>query len=149
MTLRLEPWTGDACRIAPADAEAAAQTIAILTEYPRPARWGCYLALVGEDAVGIGAFKAAPDAEGTVEIAYQTFPALEGRGHATAIVAALVGIARQGGAAVVIAHTLPLMEASGRALLRNGFRQVDAFDDPEDGRVWYWELLLVESLLSM
>ena len=137
--LRLETWTGDTTGIAPAHAEAAAETIAILTEYPRPARWGCYLARVGDDVVGIGAFKAAPDAEGTVEIAYRTFPAFEGRGYATAIVAELITLARSGGAKVAIAHTLPLLNPSARSLRRNGFIQADAFNDPEDGPVWYWE----------
>ena len=141
--LRLEPWTGDAAGVAPAHAGAAARTIAILTEHPRPARWGCYLARADADVVGIGAFKAAPDAEGTVEIAYRTFPAFAGRGHATAIIAALVGIARAGGAAVAIAHTLPFLNPSARALRRNGFLHADAFDDPSDGPVWYWERVLV------
>lgn len=141
--LRLVAWAGDATGIAPADAEAAAQTIAILTQHPRPARWGCYLAHVGGEVVGVGAFKAAPDAEGTVEIAYQTFPAFERRGHATAIIAELVAIARAGGAAVAIAHTLPLINPSARALMHNSFVQADAFDDPEDGPVWYWERMLL------
>ena len=142
MTLRLVAWAGDATRIAPAHAADAGETIAILTEHLRPPRWGCYLAHAGDDVVGIGAFKAAPDAEGTVEIAYQTFRAFEGRGHATAIVAALLAVARRGGAAVAIAHTLPAMNASARALLRNRFVQADAFDDPDDGPVWYWERVL-------
>ena len=141
--LRLEPWAGDAIGIAPAHAEAAARTIAILTTHPRPARWGCYLACVGGDGVvGIGAFKAAPDPEGTVEIAYQTFPAFEGRGYARSTIAALVNIAQEGRAVAVIAHTLPQLNPSARALRRNGFIRADAFDDREDGPVWYWERVL-------
>ena len=142
VALRLEPWTGDASGIAAGHAEAAARTIALLTEHPRPVRWGCYLAWIDRDVVGIGAFKAAPDGEGTVEIAYETFPAFERRGHACAIIAALAGIARAGRAKVAIAHTRPAMNASARALRRNGFVQADAFDDPEDGPVWYWERVL-------
>ena len=140
--LRLVPLTGAGDGLAPALAEVAAQTVAILTEHPRPAPWGCYLAYAGDVAVGTCAFKAAPDADDTVEIAYLTFPPHEGHGHATAMIAALVDIARAGGAAVVIAHTLPEWNASARALARVGFDQADAFDDPDDGPVWYWERVL-------
>ncbi|MDB5689586.1 MAG: hypothetical protein JWL91_1462 [Sphingomonas bacterium] len=144
-TLRLEPWVGEGDPAAPALAPAAARTIAILAEIPRAAPWGCYLARVGEEPVGACAFKAAPDAAGTVEIAYSTFPPHEGRGYATAMIGALVAIARAGGAAVAIAHTLPQRNASARALARNGFDQADAFSDPEDGPVWYWERVLGRS----
>jgi RimJ/RimL family protein N-acetyltransferase len=138
------PWAGEVDIAAPAVTPAAARTIAILTEMPRPAPWGCYLAWVSTDLVGVCAFKAAPDGEGTVEIAYGTFPPHEGRGHAAAMIGALLDIARAGGAAVVIAHTRPEMNASARALARNGFDQADAFVDPEDGPVWYWECVLGE-----
>ena len=131
-TLRLTPWAGDASGIAAADAGYAAELIAILTEHPRPARWGCYLASVGGDVVGVGAFKAAPDAEGTVELAYGTFPAFGNRGD----------LAREGGAATVIAHTLRERNASARALARNRFAMLEEVMDPEDGPVWYWERVL-------
>lgn len=139
--LRLEPWSGEEV-ISPAPGEAAARTLAILTEKPRPWPWGCYLARVNGDVVGTAAFKAPPDGEGTVEIAYMTFAPHERRGHATAMIRSLADIARAAGAATVIAHTLPGTNASGRALARAGFVQADAFEDPEDGPVWYWELAL-------
>jgi ribosomal-protein-alanine N-acetyltransferase len=137
--LRLVPWAGEEDIALPRLAPAAAAMVAVLTEIPRAAPWGCYLGWVANTPVGVGAFKAAPDDEGTVEIAYATFPPHAGQGHATAMIAALADIARSGGAAVVIAHTLPAMNASGRALARNGFVQGDPFVDPEDGLVWYWE----------
>ena len=43
--------------------------------------------------------------EGTVEIAYMTFPPHERQGHATAIIAELIAIANEHGAAVAIART--------------------------------------------
>ena len=135
--LRLEPYAGES-----GFGEVAARTLATLTEIPRPAPWGCYLARSGREVVGAAAFKAAPDAEGTVEIAYMTFAPFEERGHATAMIAALGEIARAHGAAAVIAHTPPAMNASARALRRNRFVRADAFDDPEDGPVWYWERVL-------
>ena len=138
----MAPWAGQADRVGPALGAAAARTIVILTERPRDPPWGCYLACLPAGAVGACAFKAAPDAEGTVEIAYMTFPPHEDRGHATAMIAALIDIARGGGAATVIAHTSPRLNASALALRRNGFVHADAFEDPEDGPVWYWELEL-------
>lgn len=121
---------------------AGARAIVILTERPRPAPWGCYLARMAGEAVGICAFKAAPDAEGTVEIAYMTVPPHGGRGHATAMIRALTAIAREGGAEAIIAHTGPGPNASAGALRRAGFVHADSFDDPEDGPVWYWERVL-------
>lgn len=115
------------------------QTVELLTRDPRPDPWGSYLAGADGATIGICAFKAAPDAQGEVEIAYMTFPAFEGQGHATAMAGALVEVAAAGGAAMAIAHTLPEENASGRALLRNGFVHAGEVIDPEDGLVWRWE----------
>jgi RimJ/RimL family protein N-acetyltransferase len=79
------------------------QTFVLLTRDARPDPWGCYLAEHEGRTVGTCAFKAAPDASGTVEIAYTTFPAYENRGHATAMAAALIEVAASAGAPVVIA----------------------------------------------
>lgn len=119
--------------------EVLTQTVDLLTRDPRAQPWGSYLACEGEAAVGICAFKAAPDSAGTVEIAYMTFPAFEGRGHATAMAKALARIAFAAGAPLVIAHTLPQENASNRALRRNGFAFAGEAIDPEDGLVWRWE----------
>lgn len=119
--------------------EILAQTVALLTREPRPDPWGSYLSHEGETPVGLCAFKWAPDGQGTVEIAYMTFPAFEGRRHATAMVAALLRIAQGEGARLVVAHTLREENASNRALKRNGFAFAGVVDDPEDGLVWRWE----------
>jgi RimJ/RimL family protein N-acetyltransferase len=116
-----------------------AQTFDLLTRDPRPEPWGSYLAVEGEDAIGLCAFKAAPNAQGEVEIAYITFPAFERRGHATAMAGALTRIAFEARAPMAIAHTLPEENASTRALRRNGFRHAGEVMDPEDGLVWRWE----------
>ena len=115
------------------------QTFSLLTGHPRPDPWGCYLAVAGADTVGTCAFKTSPDAAGTVEIAYMTFPTFERRGFATAMAAALFDIAVAAGAALVIAHTLTEENASNRALKRNGFIFAGEVIDPEDGLVWRWE----------
>jgi ribosomal-protein-alanine N-acetyltransferase len=115
------------------------QTVDLLTRDPRPQPWGSYLAREGCATVGLCAFKSAPDAADAVELAYMTFPAFEGRGHATAMAAALTERAFAAGAALVIAHTLPQENASNRALRRNGFSFAGEAIDPEDGLVWRWE----------
>jgi RimJ/RimL family protein N-acetyltransferase len=115
------------------------QTVDLLTRDPRPDPWGSYLAHDGGIRVGICAFKAAPDLEGTVELAYMTFPAFERRGHAAAMVEELGRIAFGAGASLAIAHTLPEENASNRALRRNAFIFAGETMDPEDGLVWRWE----------
>jgi RimJ/RimL family protein N-acetyltransferase len=106
-------------------------------------QWGGYLAVEGPQRRVVGAcgFKGGPGGDGAVEIAYFTFPGEEGRGIATAMVAALVDVARAGGSevAVVRAHTLPERNASCRALEKAGFLHAGHVTDPEDGPVWRWE----------
>jgi RimJ/RimL family protein N-acetyltransferase len=118
--------------------EILAETCALLIRDPRPDPWGSYLVHRDGRPIGIGAFKSAPASDGEVEIAYMTFPAFEGRGHAGGTIAALVAIAEAAGARP-IAHTLPEENASNTALLRNGFVYAGELDDPEDGLIWRWE----------
>jgi len=107
---------------------------------PDPWRHGFFV--VHRDArcvIGSAGFKGAPDAAGVVEIAYGVVPSYEGQGYATEAAAALVTYAFDHGAELVRAHTLPVTNASGRVLLKNGFHQVGPVVDPEDGPVWRWE----------
>jgi len=91
-------------------------------------------------AVGMGGFKARPDAQGVVEIAYCTAPELENRGYATRMARELVDLAyEQPEVRLVIAHTLPALNASGRVLTKCGFQRTGDIVDPEDGPVWRWE----------
>ena len=115
------------------------QTLDLLTRDPRPAPWGCYLASDGTDTVGTCAFKAAPDKDGVVEIAYMTFPMFERRGHASTMAGDLTRIALDAGVPMVVAHTLPEENPSNKALKRNGFIFAGDVIDPEDGPVWRWE----------
>jgi len=89
--------------------------------------------------MGSAGFKGAPDGDGVVEIAYGVVPSYEGQGYATEAAAALVTYAFDHGAALVRAHTLPVTNASGGVLLKNGFHHVGPVVDPEDGPVWRWE----------
>jgi len=151
VTLTLEPIAADtdpdrfAAELAPAFGgdegparEMLAQTVALLTKDPRPAPWGSYLARLDGRAIGLCAFKSAPNAAGEAELAYMTFPACEGHGHAGAMIALLAAIADAAGI-LPIAHTLPVENASNKALRRNGFAFAGEVDDPEDGLVWRWE----------
>jgi ribosomal-protein-alanine N-acetyltransferase len=92
--------------------------------------------------VGVCAFKGNPNAAGEVEIAYCTMPESEGRGHATDMARRLVEIAFASPTIRrVIAHTLPETNASGRVLQKVGLTHVGEVIDPEDGKVWRWEII--------
>lgn len=96
--------------------------------------------------VGTAGFKAPPDAEGVVEIAYFTFPGFEGLGIASAMAAGLVERAGNGlGVRRLRAHTLPEKNASTRILEKVGFRWLEEVMDPEDGRIWRWERDLISN----
>ena len=100
--------------------------------------WIGYFAVTAGIAVGGGGFKEAPK-DGRVEIAYFTVPEFEGRGFASRTARALVAIARQADAGLVIAaQTLPMENASTAILRKLGFRLDRAIDHPEDGEVWEW-----------
>lgn len=89
--------------------------------------------------VGSCAFKTPPTDEGTVEIAYFTYPGFEGRGYATKMARRLIELARTSAAVRRgIAHTLPETNASTRVLEKVGMTFGGAMMDPEDGPVWRW-----------
>lgn len=106
-------------------------------------QWGGYF-VVDEgtrEVVGSCAFKAPPSEEGTVEIAYFTYPGFEGRGYATAMARKLIALASTSAAVrQIVAHTLPETNASTRVLEKVGMRLVGEVNDPEDGRVWRWQV---------
>lgn len=77
--------------------------------------------------------------EGSVEIAYVTFPAHQRRGYGAAMAASLVNIAlAEEDVREVRAHTLPAENASTVILRRIGFTLTGSVNDPEDGDVWRW-----------
>ena len=109
-----------------------------------PPQWGGYLAIdpALKKVVGVCAFKGSP-IDGVVEIAYFTLPPFEKRGYGTEMTAALVRIAGASPAVTkVIAHTLPVENASTALLKKNGFEFEREAHDPEDGRVWRFVLVL-------
>jgi ribosomal-protein-alanine N-acetyltransferase len=77
--------------------------------------------------------------DGSVEIAYVTFPAHQRRGYATAMTASLLNIAlAHDDVREVRAHTLSAENASTTILRRAGFSLTGLVQDPEDGDVWRW-----------
>jgi RimJ/RimL family protein N-acetyltransferase len=104
--------------------------------------WSGYLAMdrAQHAIVGTCGFKAPPDDDGVVEIAYFTFPDFEGRGYGSAMAIGLVARARRAvGVRRLRAHTLPERNASTRILEKAGFEFLGEVIDPEDGPVWRWE----------
>jgi RimJ/RimL family protein N-acetyltransferase len=95
--------------------------------------------------IGSCAFKAPPDAEGIVEIAYGVEGEHQGRGYATEAAGAMVEFAFASGLVrLVRAHTRPGNAASQRVLARNAFQCVGEVMDPEDGLVLRWERAATE-----
>jgi len=67
-------------------------------------------------------------------------PDYQGKGYATEAAQALVDYGfSDSRVRVVIAHTLPESNASGRVLTKCGFKHIGEVIDPEDGLVWRWE----------
>lgn len=86
------------------------------------------------------AFKGPPTDAGQVEIAYGIAPGFQGQGHATAAARMLIAFAEADARVrTVIAHTLPVANASGRVLTKCGFTKIGDVIDPDDGPVWRWE----------
>lgn len=90
--------------------------------------------------IGTAAFKGAPTADSLVELAYGIVPAYEGRGYATEAAQALTDFAFDSGLVqCVLAHTLPVANASTHVLTKCGFTRVGDVIDPDDGPAWRWE----------
>lgn len=122
--------------------DVARQTLAMVGAVPRDPAWGGYLAIDEDDGAVVGTcgFKTGPGADGSIEIAYFTFPQFERQGYATAMAARLVTMAIASPAVrLVFAHTLAEPNASTRVLEKTGLHFVGEVTDPEDGRVWRWE----------
>jgi [ribosomal protein S5]-alanine N-acetyltransferase len=100
--------------------------------------WIGYLAFEDQAWVGTCAFKSAPK-NGSVEIAYFTFPGHENRGIATRMAECLVSIARLSEPEILVtSQTLPQENASTRVLRKVGFILKGPIVHPEDGVVWEW-----------
>ena len=131
--------------MSPADkAHMSADWLALLAGSATTDPWIHGFSLVHRDrstVVGSAGFTGPPGDEGVVEIAYRVESEHQGKGFATEAARALVAYAfGSGRVRLVRAHTLPQPNASTRVLTKCGFRHVGEVIDPEDGRVWRWEL---------
>jgi len=107
-----------------------------------PREWGPQLFFDDDGAlVGNGGWKGRPQ-EGTAELGYAVAPSRQRRGIATAVVKELVERARRADLRVVFARTLAEENASTKVLTRCGFTRTAELTDPDEGRVWRWELML-------
>jgi [ribosomal protein S5]-alanine N-acetyltransferase len=123
--------------------DVVAQTTKLMTTVGGDPKWFGYLTIdtITKVIIGTCAFKGPPSKDGSVEIAYFTFPEFERNGYATAMASALIEIASSSPAVEkIIAHTLPETNASTRILQKVGMTFVGEVIDPEDGRVWRWTL---------
>lgn len=120
----------------------AEQSLAFMKTFPyeTPPEWFGYLVAEGEthQLVGVCSLKGPP-VDGSVEIAYYTFPGFEGRGIGTEMARFLVERAvTLRDVVLVTAHTVAEHNASTRILEKIGMRW--AGDAEEDGvAVWRWE----------
>ncbi|UHG89434.1 GNAT family N-acetyltransferase [Spirosoma oryzicola] len=105
--------------------------------------WWLYLFIHRADQalIGVGGYKGKPDEAGMVEIGYEIYPHYRGQGLATETAQGLIDWAfDQPAVTIVQAHTLAEMSPSVRVLEKCGMTFNDAFDDPNDGAVWQWQL---------
>ena len=121
--------------------EVVAQTLALHARVPRAPEWGGFLVADPVRAIVVGTcgYAHGPEADGTVEIAYFTFPSFERQGWATAMAAELLARGRASpDVRAVVAHTLPEENGSTRILRRLGLRCVGPVEHPADGTIWRW-----------
>jgi [ribosomal protein S5]-alanine N-acetyltransferase len=108
-----------------------------------PTDWHGYFFIHPKDSilVGNGGFKGKPDESGTVEIGYEIASEHWNRGFATEAVQGLLAYAfAHEDVRAVIAHTLAEINASNAVLKKVGMNFVAEVDDPEQGKIWRWQI---------
>lgn len=140
MKLDLRPCAGEPELSDPAVTGQFAPQMAALAAEAQVPPWCGYVGWQEAEPLGFGGFVGQPDEAGVIEIGYLTFPAHEGKGVASAVAAGLIAIARGGGLAAVMAHTLPEENPSTAVLRRNGFVRAGEAQDPDEGTVWRWRI---------
>jgi ribosomal-protein-alanine N-acetyltransferase len=103
---------------------------------PASAEWIARAAVAepGGVVVGHGGFHGPPDTDGMVEVAYSVDPAYRRRGHARAILAALLERARAEPAVRVVRASISPDNAASLATIAGfGFAQVGEQWDEDDG----------------
>lgn len=122
-------------------------TIDKLSESEEESGWWIYFPIHRKDNRLIGGcgYKGKPTPEGTVEIGYEIAPAYRNRGYATELVKGLIENAfNDSRVKSVIAHTLANENPSTKVLVKCRFKYAGEMEDPDDGKVWKWELKRLE-----
>ena len=108
---------------------------------PAAAEWVARAAVVGGQVVGHAGFHGAPDGEGRVEVGYTVDPAYRRRGHARAMLAALLERARHDPRVrIVRASISPDNVASLATIAGFGFEPAGEQWDDEDGLELLYEV---------
>ena len=108
-----------------------------------PMDWQGYFFILLKESilVGNGGFKSKPDESGTVEIGYEIASEHWNRGFATEAVQGMLAYAfAHEDVNAVIAHTLGENNASNAVLRKVGMNFVAEMDDPEEGKIWRWQI---------
>lgn len=105
--------------------------------------WWIYLAVQIDQNILLGScgYRGKPDFTGSVEIGYQVSEKFRKQGYAYEMAKALINYAfAHNTVKKVIAHTSPDENPAVKILRRCGFEFAGEHLDPEDGKVWRWEL---------
>ncbi len=108
---------------------------------PAAAEWVARAAVVGGQVVGHAGFHGPPDAEGRVEVGYTVDPAYRRRGHARAMLAALLRRAEQDPRVRIVRASISPDNAASLATIAGfGFERVGEQWDEEDGLETLYEV---------
>lgn len=91
--------------------------------------------------IGQIGFFTPPDENGSIELGYEITHDFRGRGYADEAVKKIIQIAFDSTETKsIIAHTLPINNASSHLLIKNHFIYEKKVLSPEDGILWQWKL---------
>ena len=120
-----------------------AYTLEMLTQSEDENGWWTYFPIhtVDQKLIGSCGYKGKPSLDGMVEIGYEVCPEYRQKGYGTEIANGLLTHAfKDEHIRIVIAHTLPMENASTKILRKLSFNKVSEIEDPEDGLIWRWEI---------
>lgn len=90
--------------------------------------------------IGNGGLIEGKQKNGHVEIGYEIAPAFQGHGFATEAAKAMIDIAFENGAKIVLAHTEAVANPSNSVLKKLGMKFTKELPDDELGKIWQWML---------
>lgn len=115
-----------------------------LLESKEEEEWWTFFPIHKKDnrLIGSGGFNGKPTEDGIVELGYEIMEAYRNQGFATEMAKGLIQKAfANNNVSTIIAHTLGQENPSTSVLTKCGFEKVEAFNDPDEGLLWKWELI--------